>query len=67
MLIVGDFNAKVGRDQCYRNIIENPSLHTTSHNNGTKLIDFATGKGLINKSIHRHLLMEITKTRLIMS
>lgn len=49
-LIVGNFNAKVRREQFYRNIIGNHSLHAISNNNGTKLINFAVEKGLIIKS-----------------
>lgn len=60
-LIMGNLNAKIGKKQCYRNIIGNYSLHATSNNNETKLIDFAAGKGLIlqntmflRKDIHKY-------------
>jgi len=44
-LILGDFNAKIVREPIYRNIIGIHSLHATSNDNGSKLIDFAVGKG----------------------
>lgn len=50
-LITKNLNVNIGREQCYRNIIGNYSLHITSNNNRIKLIDFSTGKGLIIKSI----------------
>lgn len=49
-IIVGDFNAKVGRELEYRAIIGGHSLHERSNNNGNMLIDFANGKGMSLKS-----------------
>jgi len=39
-----DFNAKVGREQRYRMVIGNESLHNISNNNSERLISFATTK-----------------------
>jgi len=49
-LVVGDFNAKLGRERCCRNVIRSHSLHVNKIDNSTKLIDFAVGKGLVIKS-----------------
>jgi len=49
-LILGDFNAKIGRVECYKSIIRNHSLHVNTNDNGIKLIDFALGKGMVVKS-----------------
>ncbi|CAI6370121.1 unnamed protein product [Macrosiphum euphorbiae] len=49
-IVLGDFNAKLGREICYRNVIGNHSLHENTNNNGAKLIDFAVGNGLVIKS-----------------
>ncbi|XP_050439094.1 uncharacterized protein LOC126844740 [Adelges cooleyi] len=43
-MIVGDLNAKVGRETMYRPTTEPDSLHETSNDNGTRLIHFATSK-----------------------
>lgn len=42
-IVLGDFNAKLGREIEYRSCIETQSLHTITNDNGTKLIDFAIG------------------------
>lgn len=47
---LGNFNAKLGREICYRNVIGDHSLHVYTNDNGAKLIDFAVGKGLVIKS-----------------
>lgn len=49
-LVLGDFNAKIGREGVYRSTIESHSLHTNTNNNGIKLIDFALGKDMVIKS-----------------
>jgi len=49
-LVLGDFNAKIGREECHKSTIGNYSLHSSTNDNGTKLIDFALGKGLVVKS-----------------
>jgi exonuclease III len=45
-MIVGDFNAKIGRENIYRPIIGPNSLHEISNDNGTKLIHFASSQEL---------------------
>ncbi|XP_073986277.1 uncharacterized protein [Rhodnius prolixus] len=45
-LLLGDFNAKVGKEQDYRPTIGLNSVHEVSNDNGCRLIDFATDKTL---------------------
>jgi len=53
-MIVGDFNAKIGRENIYRPTIGPDSLHEISNNNGTRLIHFATSQELTISSIIFH-------------
>jgi hypothetical protein len=60
-ILVGDFNAKVGRDNICKPIIHNESLHEASNDNRIRVVNFATLKNLIVKSttfqhhdIHKH-------------
>jgi hypothetical protein len=48
---LGDFNAKVGREDIFKPIIGNESLHEASNDNGVRVVNFATSKNLIVKSI----------------
>jgi len=45
-IILGDFNAKVGKENIYRLTIGNESLHNETNNNGIKMIQFAISKDL---------------------
>jgi endonuclease/exonuclease/phosphatase family metal-dependent hydrolase len=61
-ILVGDFNAKVGMEDIFKQIIGNESLHESSKNNGVRLVNFAPSKNLIVKStsfphsnIHKHI------------
>lgn len=49
-IVLGDFNAKLGKENIFRTIIGNHSLHYVTSENGFRLIDFASGRGLIVKS-----------------
>jgi hypothetical protein len=58
---MGDFNAKVGREDIFKPIIGNESLHEATNDNGVRGVNFATSKNLIVKStafphynIHKH-------------
>jgi endonuclease/exonuclease/phosphatase family metal-dependent hydrolase len=60
-ILLGDFNAKVGREDIFKPIIGNESLHEASSDNGVRVVNFATSKNLIVKSttfphhnIHKH-------------
>ena len=49
-IILGDFNAKVGRESIFKPTIWNESLHQNSNDNGVRLVNFATSKNLVVKS-----------------
>jgi hypothetical protein len=59
-ILLGDFNAKVGREDIFKPIIGNESLHEASDDNRARIVNFATSKNLIVKStfphrdIHKH-------------
>jgi hypothetical protein len=43
-ILLGDFNAKVGREDIFKLIIDNKSLHEVSNDNGVRVVNFATSK-----------------------
>jgi hypothetical protein len=49
-ILLGDFNAKVGREDIFKLIIDNESLHEVSNVNVVRVLNFATLKNLIVKS-----------------
>ena len=49
-ILLGDFNAKVGRDYIFKPIIGQDSLHQDSNDNGVRIVNFATSKNLVVKS-----------------
>jgi hypothetical protein len=49
-MLLGDFNAKVGREDTFKPTIENESLHEISNDNGVRIANFATSKNLTVKS-----------------
>jgi endonuclease/exonuclease/phosphatase family metal-dependent hydrolase len=49
-ILLSDFNAKVGREDIFKPIIGNESVHETSNDNGVRVVNFATSKNLIVKS-----------------
>jgi exonuclease III len=50
-ILLGDFNAKVGREDILKPTIRNESLHEISTHNGVRLVNFATSKNLRVKSM----------------
>jgi hypothetical protein len=46
-----DFNAKVGRENIFKPTIRNESLHEISNDNGVRVVNFATSKNIVVKSI----------------
>jgi hypothetical protein len=48
--LLGDISAKVGREDIFKPIIDNESLHEASNDNGVRVVNFATSKNLIVKS-----------------
>jgi hypothetical protein len=60
--LLGDFNAKVGREDIFKPIIGNEILHEASNDHGFRVANFAPSKNLIVKSttfphrdIHKHI------------
>ena len=60
-ILLGDFNAKVGRENIFKLTIGNESLHQDSNDNGVRIVNFAMSKNLVVKSkmfphrdIHKH-------------
>lgn len=49
-IVLGDLNTKVGKEKMFRQVTEGHSLHDETNDNGTKLIDFAIGNGLVIRS-----------------
>ena len=43
-IILGDFNAKVRRENIFKLTIGNESLHQESNDNGVRIVNFATSK-----------------------
>jgi hypothetical protein len=52
--LLGDFNAKVGREDVFKPIIGNESLHEANNYNGVRVVNFATSKNLIVKITNFH-------------
>jgi hypothetical protein len=49
-ILLGDFNAKVGRENVFKPTIGNESLHLDSNDNGVRTVKFATQKKLVVRS-----------------
>jgi hypothetical protein len=49
-MLLGDLNAKVGREDICKPTIGNESLHEISYDNGERVVNFATSKILVVKS-----------------
>jgi endonuclease/exonuclease/phosphatase family metal-dependent hydrolase len=49
-ILLGDFNAKVGRENIFKRTIGDESLHEISNDNGVRVVNFATSKNLVVKS-----------------
>jgi hypothetical protein len=57
-ILLGDFSAKVGREDIFKLTIESDSLHEINNNNGVRLANFATSKIFRVKSMmfpHRNI------------
>jgi hypothetical protein len=74
-ILLGDFNAKAGREDIFKPTAENESLHKISNDNGVRVVNSATSKKLGIKApcfliaafinIPGPLLMDRRTTRLI--
>jgi hypothetical protein len=49
-ILLGDFNAKLGREDIFNPTIWNDSLHQDSNDNGVRIVNFTTSKSLDVKS-----------------
>ena len=49
-IILGNFNAKMGRENIFKPTIRKESLHQDSNDNGVRIVNFATSKNLVAKS-----------------
>jgi hypothetical protein len=47
---LGDFSAKVGKEDIFKPTVGNKSLHEISNDNGIRVVNFVTSKNLIVKS-----------------
>jgi hypothetical protein len=57
-ILLGDFNAKMGRENTFKLTIGNESLHKDSYDNGVTVVNFAKSKNLVVKSrifLHRNI------------
>jgi hypothetical protein len=57
-ILLGDLNAKVGREDIFEPTIGNGRLHEISNDNGVRVVNFATSKNLIVRSTmfpHRNI------------
>jgi len=57
-ILLGNFNAKVGRENIFKPTIGNESLHQDSNDNGVRIVNFATSKNVVVKSAmfpHRNI------------
>jgi len=57
-ILLGDFNEKVCRENIFKPTIGNESIHQDSNDNGVRIVNFATSKNLVVKSImfpHRNI------------
>jgi hypothetical protein len=50
-ILLGDFNAKVGREDIFKPTIGNESLHEINNDNGVRLVNVSRSKNLIVKSM----------------
>jgi hypothetical protein len=49
-ILLGDFNATIGREDIFKPTIWNESLQVISNDNGVRVVNFATSKNLTVKS-----------------
>jgi hypothetical protein len=50
-ILLGDFNAKVEREDIFKQIIGNESLHEGNNDNGVRVVNFATSHGKSVKNV----------------
>jgi len=50
-ILLGEFNATVGRENIFKPTVGNDSLHQDSNDNGIRLVNLATSKNLLVKNM----------------
>ena len=50
-ILLGDFNALVGRENIFKPTVGNESLHQDGNDNGARIVNFATSKNLVVRSM----------------
>jgi hypothetical protein len=50
-ILLGDFNSRLGRGDIFKLTIGNESLHQGGNENGIRIVNFATSKNLVVKSM----------------
>jgi len=53
-ILLGDFNAKVGRVNIFKPTIGNESVHQDSNDNCVRIVNFATSKNLVKSTMSPH-------------
>ena len=53
-ILLGDFNAKVGRENTFKPPVGNESLQQDSKDNGVRIVNFATSKNLVKSTMFTH-------------
>jgi len=60
-ILLGDFNAEMGRENIFKPTIGNESLHQDSNDNGVRIVNFATSKHpvvkrtmFLHQNIHKY-------------
>jgi hypothetical protein len=51
-ILLGDFNAKVGREDIFKPTIGNESSHEISNDNEVRVVNYATSKNLVATKHH---------------
>jgi len=61
-ILLGDFKVTVGKENIFKLIIGNDSLHQDSNDNGVRIVNFATSRNLVksmmllHRNIHKYIL-----------
>jgi endonuclease/exonuclease/phosphatase family metal-dependent hydrolase len=53
-ILLGDFNAKVGRENIFKQKVWNESLQKDSDDNGVRIVNFATSKFFVKSTMFPH-------------
>jgi hypothetical protein len=53
-ILLGDYTAKLGREDIFKPTVGNESLHQGSNDNGVRVVNFATSKNLVKNTMFPH-------------